>query len=306
MPSPRHQETATHKHKAAEMETEMTRSDHASRISVARKGYALSAEIIRPAQAGAAWIVFGNSLVTDLSIWDDQVAALAGRFGILRYDQAGHGASGIPSDMPDFDMLGADLLAVMDATGVRRAIYVGLSMGVPTGLAAHAAQPDRFDALVLVDGQSRTASGGRAAWAERIAAAEGAGMAAFAAATADRWLTTGADNERRARLIRMIAATPLEGFRACATALIQYDYADELPNIRVPTLLIAGAEDGAIPQTMAANLQPNIADAQLALIPNAGHVPCFEQPEAFTKTLERFLSRLGADAASNFHSLDAR
>lgn len=128
----------------------------------------------------------------------------------------------------DFDDLGSDLLAVMDAAGVARASYVGVSMGVPTGLAAHKMAEDRFAALVLCDGQARTAPGGAAGWIDRIAMAEASGMEAFAAATVDRWLTSGTGAERRQDLAKMIAATPLDGFRACATGLMDYDYADEL------------------------------------------------------------------------------
>ena len=258
-------------------------------ISVPRDGYTLHAEVIAPESTDAPWIVFGNSLVTDLSIWAAQAQALAGRYTILRYDQAGHGESGVPQAAVDFDDLGRDLLAVMDAAGVGRATYVGLSMGVPTGLAAHAQAADRFAALVFSDGQARTAPGGAAAWAERIDGARAAGMGSFAEDTAARWLTQGATSAQRAALAEMIADTPFEGFEACATALKDYDYADELPRIACPVLLVAGAQDGAMPVGMATKLKPAIAGAEMQVIEGAGHVPCFEQPAAFTAHLTRFL-----------------
>lgn len=259
-------------------------------LVVARDGYDLHAQVTLPAEADAPWIVFGNSLVTDLTIWDAQADALSGTYGILRYDQAGHGRSGQPNGPVDFDALGADLLAVMDAAGVKSGVYVGLSMGVPTGLAAHSKAADRFSALVFSDGQAKTAPGGAAGWAERIEGARASGMAAFAEATTGRWLTKGTGTAPRARLSQMIAATPFEGFELCATALKDYDYADELARITCPTLLIAGAEDGAMPEGMATKLQPAIANAQMHVIDAAGHVPCFEQPDAFTALLCGFLA----------------
>lgn len=258
-------------------------------MEVARSGYDLHAEALPPATRDAPWVVFGNSLVTDLSIWDAQVKALAGRYGILRFDQAGHGKSGMPSGPVDFDDLGGDLLAVMDVAGVDRAVYVGLSMGVPTGLAAHKVAADRFIALAFSDGQAKTAPGGAAGWTERIEGARASGMAAFATATVGRWLTDATGSDMRARLTQMIAATAFEGFELCATALKDYDYAAELARIACPTLLIAGAEDGAMPQGMATKLQPAIAASELHVIDGAGHVPCFEQPEAFTAILSDFL-----------------
>ncbi len=258
-------------------------------LRIARNGYDLHAEVMPPRQVGAPWIVFGNSLVTDLTVWDAQAAALAGHYGILRYDQAGHGQSGMPTGPITFDELGADLLAVMEAAGIEQAIYVGLSMGVPTGLAAHRIAADRFAALVFSDGQARTAAGGAAGWTDRIAKAQNFGMEAFAAATVERWLTRSAGEQTRARLTRMIAATPFDGFRASATALMDYDYTLDLARIACPTLLTAGAEDGALPAGMASKLKPAIADARMEIIANAGHVPCFEQPEAFTAVLSGFL-----------------
>lgn len=258
-------------------------------FSVSRDGYDLHVHLTPSGRTDAQWIVFGNSLVTDLSIWDAQVKTLSDQFNILRYDQAGHGRSGVPKNPVDFDDLGADLLAVMDAAKVEKAIYVGLSMGVPTGLAAHRLAPNRFIALVFSDGQAKTAPGGAAGWDERIKGAHASGMETFAAATMDRWLTDATGQDKRTRLTHMIAATPLDGFTACATALKDYDYADELSRIACPTLLIAGAEDGAMPAGMANTLKPAIAGAQMQLIANAGHVPCFEQPEAFNTALSGFV-----------------
>jgi len=266
-----------------------------NRLQVPRNGYSLHAEAMPPTSATAPWIVFGNSLLTDLSIWDAQAAALAGDYGVLRYDQAGHGKSGTPTDPINFDDLSADLLAVMDAAEVSHAIYVGLSMGVPTGLAAHKRAAGRFAALVFADGQAVTAPGGAAAWDDRIEAARASGMGAFAAATTDRWLTEKTDATTRQRLCQMIAATSFEGFACGATALKNYDYLDVLAQINCPTLLIAGAQDGAIPQSMAARLQPAIAMSEMHVIEDAGHVPCFEQPDAFTALLTQFLgARCGA------------
>lgn len=259
-------------------------------FTVARDGYDLHAQATPPDDAAAPWLVFGNSLVTDLTIWDAQAQALGGRYGILRYDQAGHGASDVPEKPVDFDVLGADLLAVMDAAGVKRGAYVGLSMGVPTGLAAHRQAADRFLALAFSDGQAKTAPGGAAGWADRIETARGSGMRAFAEATVNRWLTAASGAQTRDRLTAMIAATPFEGFKACATALMDYDYTTELARITCPTLLVAGAQDGAMPEGMATKLHPAIAGSQMHVIENAGHVPCFEQPEAFTAVLAGFLA----------------
>lgn len=235
------------------------------------------------------WIAFSNSLVTDLSVWDAQVAVLADRFRILRYDQRGHGGTGTPEAPCDFHQLGGDLLALLDRFAVDHCTLVGLSMGVPTCLRVVELAPGRVDRLVLSDGQAATAAAGAAAWQERIDFARARGMAAVADATVARWfapdfVTSGAAERIRA----VIAATPLAGYVACARALQDFDFAHVLPAIRVPALLVAGASDGAIPATMA-RMCGAIAGARFIEIPSAGHVPNVEQAEAFNRALLAFL-----------------
>jgi 3-oxoadipate enol-lactonase len=244
---------------------------------------------------GGPWIVTSNSLATDGRIWDAQVPILADRFRILRYDQRGHGGTTVPDGPCDFAQLGGDVLALLDHFAIASCTFVGLSMGVPTALQLWAHAAERIERLVLVDGQPESTPVSTAAWEERIAGARAHGMAAMADATVARWFqpaTIAAGNAAQARDI--IAATPLEGFVACARALQSYAFADVLPTITVPTLLIVGAGDGGMPATMA-RMRAHIAGASLVEIPGAGHLPNVEQPAAFNSALGGFLA--GSDRA---------
>jgi len=88
----------------------------------------------------------------------------------------------------------------------------------------------------------------------------------------------------------MMRGTSLDGYVACATALTQYDFEAELSAIRLPVLLVAGAQDGAMPATMRA-LRDRIPGAQFAEIAEAGHLPNLEQAAAFNAAAEPFLAR---------------
>jgi 3-oxoadipate enol-lactonase len=238
---------------------------------------------------GAPWLVFSNSLATDLSVWDDQVAALAADHRILRYDQRGHGRTSVPATPPTIAQMGDDLLALMDRFGVDRATLIGLSMGCPTALRVIERAPERVVRLVLTDGQAATAPTGAAMWEGRIASARAIGMAATADEILGRWFAPGfADTPAGARMRAMIAAIPLEGYVAGARALQGYDFAHVLPRIAVPALLIAGQNDGAMPQSMRA-LADRIAGAAFHVIPGAGHIPPVEQAQAYTRILVDFL-----------------
>lgn len=244
------------------------------------------------ATASDPWLILSNSLVTNLHIWDAQVEALKGQYNILRYDQRGHGQTPLADTPLNFDLLSDDALGVLDSFNVEKAVFVGLSMGVPTGLAAYEKAPERFSALVMTDGMAKTAPGGAAGWQERIDATLKSGMQGFADVTVERWLQADSlAGQAGDDLRQMIAQTAMDGFVGCARALQNYDYAHVAATLDLPVLAIAGAKDGAIPQTMQKAFLGS-PKAQFAEIPEAGHVPNFERPAAFNQVLKAFLEGL--------------
>ena len=97
---------------------------------------------------GKPWILLSNSLATDLHMWDDQIAFLTQTHRVVRYDTRGHGQSTAPRGPYDFDMLVADMLAVLDHVGAERADIMGLSLGGMTALGLGLAHPGRVRRMV--------------------------------------------------------------------------------------------------------------------------------------------------------------
>ncbi len=246
---------------------------------------------------GAPWVVMSNSVLTDLSIWDAQIAPLTKSFRVLRYDQRGHGGSSLPEEPMSFADYGSDLRLLLDDQGIKRCTFVGLSMGVPTGLAALAEAPALFAAFVAVDGVAKSAAGREAFWSERRETARSKGMVEIAKTTVTRWLP-GAGEVMVANLQDMVAQTPVEGFAAATHALAAYDQAAALKHLSGPFLGIAGAEDGAMPDAMKRQFG-GLKDARFADIPDAGHLPNFQRSDAFNDVLITFLSEFS-------HSTEAR
>ncbi|HWK44425.1 MAG TPA: alpha/beta fold hydrolase [Stellaceae bacterium] len=241
---------------------------------------------------GAPWLVFSNSMMTDLTLWDAQVAALGDRFRILRYDQRGHGGTSVSPGDCTFDQLVEDAVALFDVFGIGRAHVVGVSMGAATALRLAARFSDRIQSVVMADGQAATPPTGAQAWAERIDLARREGMAALVEPTIARWfrpafIASGSpvlDDVRR-----MIRGTPIDGFARCARALQAYDFRDDLGKLRCPTLLLVGAADGALPATMR-DMACSVTGALFVEIDEAGHLPNVEQPERFNAALTAFLN----------------
>src|SRR5580692_10837157 len=96
-------------------------------------------------------IVFSNSLATNLAMWDPQAADLARSFRVLRYDQRGHGGTDAPAGRYTFALLITDAVALLDALGIARAHFGGLSMGGATALGMAQLHPDRVDHVIVAD-----------------------------------------------------------------------------------------------------------------------------------------------------------
>ena len=242
---------------------------------------------------GAPWLLLSNSLMTDLTLWDAQVATWGDRFRILRYDQRGHGGSGLAPAPVTLDRLVEDALALLDHFRIDAAVVAGVSMGAATALGLAGRHPGRVLGVLASDGQARTAPGGAASWQERIAFARDKGMRAVVQATVARWFRPGFVERNDVdfqRAVAMMTDTSLDGYVACATALTQYDFEAELPAIRVPVLLVAGAQDGAMPASMRA-LRDRIPGAQFAEIAESGHLPNLEQAAAFNAATKTFLTQ---------------
>src|SRR5690349_4108982 len=94
-------------------------------------------------------VMFANSLGTTLEMWDDQAAALAGRYRVLRFDMRGHGRSPVPPGPYTVDELAADALALLDRLGIARVMLCGLSLGGAVGMTIAVREPERLDRLVL-------------------------------------------------------------------------------------------------------------------------------------------------------------
>ena len=229
---------------------------------------------------GAPWLVFGNSLLTDLTMWDRQAAALEGRWRILRYDQRGHGGTEVPQAPADFARLADDAAALCRHFAVGAGVFAGISMGGATALALAIRHPDLLAAIVVCDSQAASPATNHAAWEERIALARREGMAALAEATVARWFrpeTLAAAAPAVAHVRAMVTATPMAGFVACARALQSYDLTPDLPRLRIPVQLLVGEGDGALPAAMQA-LAGRLADARFTAIPGAGHLPNWKTP----------------------------
>ncbi|SPO30376.1 related to 3-oxoadipate enol-lactone hydrolase [Ustilago trichophora] len=250
----------------------------------------------------APWIVLINSLMTNLTMWDAVIPALSSRFNILSYDQRGHGSSAVPSEPCTIAQLSDDVAFLLDSLAVKKAYAViGVSQGGATALSFGLRHPDRYERLVACDTQPSTPAANVGAWDERIALARSKGMGELASVTVPRWYGPGsqASADCRARTEEMVKTTLVEGFAAGARALQNYDLIKDGIVEAFSTasssrhLLLAGEADGKLPETLQAfttKLNEAGAKAEFVSIPNAGHLPMCDNPEAWLQPVLKFLT----------------
>jgi 3-oxoadipate enol-lactonase len=241
---------------------------------------------------GAPWIVFSNSLATSTAMWDEQAAALKSNFRVLRYDQRGHGGTEVPAGRYAFDTLLDDALGLLDALGIAKAHFAGLSMGGATALGLAERHPDRLDRVIVCDSPCQSTPQSSQQWEERIAVAQSKGIEALIEPTVGRWFPpeTMAKNPPHLDKVRaMIRATPVNGFIGCAAALAAHDYASAVATVRRPVLFMVGEKDGATPAAMR-KLHEKLTGSHFVELPGAGHISNMDRPAEFNRALSGFLA----------------
>jgi len=240
-------------------------------------------------RADAPPVLLAHALGTTHAMWEPQLAALAQGFMLVRWDARGHGASSVPPGPYGIERLARDALAVMDAQGLERAAFAGLSLGGMVGMWLGINAPERLTRLALCDTYARNAA--PAMWDERIATVRAHGMAAIADASIDRWLTKGfqaLDPATTARIRAMLLACDPAGYCAGCAAVRDTDLLDELGRITAPTLLIDGRHDQATRPDAARAMLVRLPDARLIEL-EAAHLSNIEAAAAFTRALASFL-----------------
>jgi pimeloyl-ACP methyl ester carboxylesterase len=230
-------------------------------------------------------ILLSHGYSATCRMWDGQVAALKDRHRVIIWDMRGHGESDYPADRAAYSEAAtvADMAAILHAAGETRAVIGGLSLGGYMTLAFHLRHPEACRALMLFDtGPGFKNQAARETWNQRARLRaddlDANGLAAL-----------GTSDE-----VRMSRHRGVAGLAGAARGMLtqQDDSAiRSLETIRVPTLVLVGADDGnflAATDYMAAK----IPGATKVVIPGAGHAANLHQPAAFNHAVQDFLAHL--------------
>jgi pimeloyl-ACP methyl ester carboxylesterase len=231
-------------------------------------------------------ILLSHGYSATSEMWREQVGPLSRHYQLILWDMRGHGQTDSPDDPAAYSERATveDMAALLDVAGAGQAIVGGLSLGGYMSLAFYLAHPDRVRALLLFDtGPGFKNDEARTAWNQR------------ALETAKAFDTDGLASLRsKSREMAMSTHRSAAGLaRAARGMLAQRDaqVMKSLPNIKVPAVIIVGAEDTAF-LASADYMAAKIPNARKIVLPQAGHASNLDQPQMFNQAVEGFLQSL--------------
>jgi 3-oxoadipate enol-lactonase len=230
--------------------------------------------------SGTLALVCLHGLVDRLEIWDRIAPALSTQGRLIRFDQRGHGESDAPPGPYRREDLARDVVGVLDAFGIERAVLVGHSMGGIISMTTALAHPDRVAGLVLL-GTASHCNEKTAAWYERIALAGerdgNAGLARIIYGKDSKREVTGNANgiAEVTRTLKSLHTDPLT---------------PKLGQIGCPALLVVGEKDPMGPKA-SANIAAEFAQgrATLHVLPGLGHWTHVQAPDVVAQAIADWL-----------------
>jgi 3-oxoadipate enol-lactonase len=223
---------------------------------------------------------------SDSGMWAEQLPALlAAGYRVLRLDMRGHGGSDpVPGDYT-MEQLAQDVAAALEFLSITRVHLCGLSIGGMLGQAFAIRHGQKLLSAMLCDTTAQTPPEA----AEAIEAVTKArSLAPLADAIMERWFTDAYKPRNPGRWKQIhatIAATTPVGFLGCAAASLNVDFVPRLPAVRVPTLVVCGADDQGTTPAGNKRIAELIPGGRYQEIPGARHFTNVEHPDTFNRIM---------------------
>ena len=252
-------------------------------------------------------LVMAHEFAGDITSWEPQVNYFSRRYRVITYCHRGYPPSEVPNDPEAYsqDLQVEDLYRLLQYLGIEQAHIGGLSMGGTLTVGFAIAHPDMCRSLVIASAGAGSDSGDRerlvASWQSLSESMMTEGMEKFAdgyARGAERLQFLRKDPVGWAKFHAGLAAHSALGssltFRGVQMKRKTiYQLEGELQNIRIPTLVMIGDEDGPCVDP-AIFMKRNIPGAGLAVFPQAGHTINLEEPDLYNRTVSDFLTAVEA------------
>ena len=253
-----------------------------------------------PGSNGAPVVALVHAFPLAAMMWEPQLASPPPAWRLIAPDLRGFGGTPLVEDdaqPPSIDDSAADVVDLLRALGIGRAVFCGLSMGGYVTFAVLRREPDLVSGVVLADTKAGADSlEARAGRRSMLALLDREGPSGIAREMTPKLLAPASRLERPElessvrHLITQQSAAAIRG--AILRLMDRPDATPQLAAIRVPALVVVGTDDRLTPVDEARRMADAIPGAELVVIPRSGHLSSLERPDAFGAALSAFLSRI--------------
>ncbi|MGP4018058.1 alpha/beta fold hydrolase [Saccharopolyspora sp. 5N708] len=259
-------------------------------------------------------LVLLHAFPLDARMWNPVRARLEDQVRVITPDQRGLGESALDgssarslaepvanrlvTERPSIDVAAADILALLDRLELPRVVLGGCSMGGYVAMAVLRAAPQRVAGLLLVDTKAVADNDEQRANRFDVAdRAERDGTSGWLTESMLPKLLGRTTHERRSEVVaavrELIDAQPPDGVAWAQRAMANRpDSATALRSFPGPALVVVGAEDTLTPPENARDLANALPNSELLVLPDTGHLPSMESPDAFADAVIPWLSRI--------------
>lgn len=231
---------------------------------------------------GKEAIVFIHGLGEYLESWRHQIQFFSKDFRTVALDLRGHGKSGVAKKKIEVRDFALDVKGLLDYLGIKKTHFCGLSMGALVVFEMYKLHPQYFRSMILVGARHQFPPA-------QTTALEGMSMEIIGEEVATFALAAKAPEALRMEVAKMIAGTRKDVYIQSAEATSMLNYAELLPTIKVPTLIVVGDLDIVTPVASAEQIQKSIFGSALKIMKGVGHLPNRENPNEFNSILKEFL-----------------
>jgi 3-oxoadipate enol-lactonase len=245
--------------------------------------------------ASKPWLTMVTGITNDTSMWDGQIDILKQDFHILRYDLRGQGKTEPTKGPYSIELLCKDLLALWDQLDIQKSNLMGLGLGASISLGMGIGHSERIIKLVPCCCRAKMVPGFAAMWQDLLDNVRVNGIEAIVENTAQRWFSDSFKTqypEKLEAVRQMIRGTSAMGYHGVVSAFINLNLEANLHQIKVPTLLMGGAEDKVGgPEEVMREIAEKIPGATYTPVPGAAHIANLQNPDGFNQILYQFLTK---------------
>lgn len=240
-------------------------------------------------------VIFIHGFPFRKSCWDPQFEFLKETHRVITYDLPGFGRSSPLNTEASIAAYAEHLIKFMDGLHLEKAIVCGLSMGGYILLNAAERYTERFSAIILCDTQCLADSKENVQKRyDTIKTIEEKGPEEFAEGFLRNTLTEHT-HKHRAELVENVRSMILSNNQEAVTAALRAmagrkETCSGLKDIRIPALILCGEEDALTPASLSEFMFNHIPNAELRILPKAGHLSNLEAPDTFNDHLHNFIS----------------